>query len=134
MNERVLVVEDDADLLSALCEVLTGFGFEVDGVRGKAEARARLGQRAPDVMLLDLVLDGEPCEDFLEALADNANAPPVVLCSAAHTEGGEISSRYAVSFVAKPFDIHRLLDAIDEAHRMNLRPSLRSLLASAAQR
>lgn len=132
MNERVLVVEDDADLLAALCDVLAIFGFQVEGVRGTAEASERLRCSTPDVMVLDLVLDGQPCAAFLDALADNANAPPVVLCSAAHAEGGELSHRYEVSFVAKPFDVDRLLDAIDEAHRRQLRPSHRSILVAKA--
>lgn len=127
MNERVLVVEDDADLLAALCDVLSIAGFRVEGVRGTAEASVRLRAGMPDVMVLDLVLDGRACEGFLETLADNEQAPPVVLCSAAHVAGGELSHRYEVSFVAKPFDVDRLLDAIDEAHRRQLRPSHRSI-------
>jgi DNA-binding response OmpR family regulator len=121
MEERVLVVEHDPDLLDVLCTVLTGLGFEVDGVPGAAEATQRLRRSAPDVMLLDVLLDGEECEELLESLGDDA--PPIVLCSATRRAGNDISARYAVPFVEKPFDLDILVEALDDAQRSVRRPS-----------
>lgn len=123
INDKVLVVEDDADLLTTMCSVLTTAGFVVDGVRDVRAAHERLRREQPDVMLLDLVLDGRHCEELLESLAGDANAPPVVLCSATHRTGSKFSSRYAVSFIPKPFDVDQLIDAIEDARLTGRRPS-----------
>jgi two-component system nitrogen regulation response regulator NtrX len=122
-NETVLVVEDDEDLLATLCSVLSIEGFRVSGVRNAASAHEHLRHRSPDVMLLDLFLDGRLCEEFLEELACSADAPPLVLCSATHRMGTKFSNRYAVSFIAKPFDVEQLVDAIEDAQRAGRRPS-----------
>jgi DNA-binding NtrC family response regulator len=123
MSGRVLVVEDDDDLLATLSALLTGQGFLVETARGAKEASERLLRDVPDVMVLDLFLNGRLCEDFIESLVDNIDAPPVVICSATHRVGDDLSSRYAIPFIAKPFDIDALLEAIEEAHRTHRRPS-----------
>ena len=67
MGVRVLVVEDEADLRTALVELLTIWGYRVFAARDGREAleRLRAGQE-PVLMLLDLqmpVMDGDALLD-----------------------------------------------------------------------
>jgi CheY-like chemotaxis protein len=57
---RVLVVDDERDTLDLFQHVLGRTGAEVETAASAAEARARLEQRRPDVILCDI---GMPDED-----------------------------------------------------------------------
>ena len=54
MNRSVLVVEDDADLASLLQMILTDGGYEVALAGDGLQALARLEERMPGVILLDM--------------------------------------------------------------------------------
>ena len=51
-----MLVEDDANALSALSELVAREGFTVSSATTLQEARSRMGERRPDVVLLDLFL------------------------------------------------------------------------------
>src|SRR6185369_3954551 len=53
---QILVVDDDPDILEALSEILEAEGYEVDRARHGQEALARIEQRRPDLILLDLMM------------------------------------------------------------------------------
>jgi DNA-binding NtrC family response regulator len=124
VKEHLLVVEDDMDLLSTMCTVLRCCGYEVDGARRLDEASEWLERRSVDVILLDLLLGGGRCDEFLEELARRDAAPATILCSATPRLAKEVAERFAISYVSKPFEMERLLDAIADAHAQHRRPSL----------
>ena len=53
-NRRVLVIEDDVDLNTAYCLVLSREGFEVASVKDGLEGIEKLKGFTPDLVLLDL--------------------------------------------------------------------------------
>ena len=57
---RVLVVEDEPVILRLLEETLAGDGADVVTVRDADEALKALGQQRFDVVLVDLLLPGQP--------------------------------------------------------------------------
>lgn len=60
---RVLVVDDEPQLLRGLTIVLRGAGYVFESARTASEALAVMAERAPDALLLDLALpDGEAIE------------------------------------------------------------------------
>ena len=53
---RVLVVDDDAENLAGMCELLAFWGYEVEAVADGKAALAAAGRQCPDVAVMDLGL------------------------------------------------------------------------------
>jgi len=56
MNEKILVVDDDPDILDALAMILESQGYQVITARDGAEGLASLKAEAPDLLILDLLM------------------------------------------------------------------------------
>jgi two-component system alkaline phosphatase synthesis response regulator PhoP len=115
---RVLVVEDDSSISQLLRVILETEGHEVlsadDGSRGLAMAT----RRAPDVILLDVMMPFMDGFAVLEALREDERTVmvPVVMLSAIQKESVEERCYRlgAQAFVRKPFDPDILLGTIEE--------------------
>jgi two-component system KDP operon response regulator KdpE len=101
---RVLVVDDEPQILRGLRVVLRNAGFRVDVAATKAEALDALAARPPDAMVLDLVLpDGsgvEVCRDVRRW-----SGLPVIVLSAVGDEREKVRALDAGAddYVTKPF-------------------------------
>lgn len=111
-RKRLLVVEDDAEVLEALCEVFVDDGYEVVRAGNGAEA-LRYFERAapPDLIVLDLTMPVMDGYEFLErrALRRDLVAIPVLVLSA--TPAVRLSGRN-VEFLPKPLDVDVLLPTV----------------------
>jgi DNA-binding response OmpR family regulator len=106
----ILVVEDDADITDVITLLLEGDGHEVLHAASGAEALAKLRDRRPDVVLLDVMLPGMDGWSVLERiksdLDEQVSSIPVLMVTARTgiedrlrgTIGG------ALFFISKPFD------------------------------
>ena len=56
MAEKILVVDDDPDILDALTMILESQGYEVVTARDGMEGLANLKAETPDLMILDLLM------------------------------------------------------------------------------
>ena len=56
MAEKILVVDDDPDILDALTMILESQGYEVVTARDGVEGLANLKAETPDLMILDLLM------------------------------------------------------------------------------
>lgn len=65
---RILVVEDDAQLLGYLCTLLVGWGYRVEPARSATEALSGCDRECPDVVISDLLMPGMGGIDLLKAL------------------------------------------------------------------
>ncbi len=120
----ILVVDDDGDIRMALEMLLSYEGYEVWTAKDGAEAVARLdaeeaqGRHAACV-LSDMKMPGMNGLELLEALADRAGAPPVVMISG-HGDvqtAVEAVRRGAVNFLEKPLDDNHVLVTLRAAIR-----------------
>lgn len=57
-QERVFIIEDEADILEVLVYNLTREGYKVESARDGEEGLRKIRQKAPDLVLLDLMLPG----------------------------------------------------------------------------
>ena len=117
---RVLIADDNPDILILLRTNLRAAGYESLEAGNGQIALERIAEDRPDVVLLDLmmpVLDGW---GVLEALRGNTDAPPVIVVSASDSSANVERARElgVAAYVTKPFNL----------------PALVQLVASVAQR
>jgi len=110
----VLVVEDRPGVRHLLEVALTQEGLRVVAVGDADDALAAAVAMPPDLVLLDLLLPGNPSASFLRALRQlpsGAETPVIVLSG---LDGGLAASRAAGAqdFIAKPFDLRDLLQRV----------------------
>jgi len=113
---RVLIVDDQADVLEALKLLLKGEGFEVESAASPRAALAALEARDFDALLVDMnytrdTTSGAEGFDLLSRLQAVDGAPPVVVMTAWGTIDGAVEAmrRGARDYVEKPWDNRRLL-------------------------
>ena len=111
--KRILIIDDEAEIVAALEEILTDEGYEVATATQGREGLAEMEKRRPDLVLLDLmmpVMDGATTLKAMET-REEWRGVPVVLMSA----GGQDAARRSGErpFLAKPFDLTQLFAMID---------------------
>jgi DNA-binding response OmpR family regulator len=111
---RVLIVEDDPDLLVVLRVNLNSAGFEPILAADGRTAVARVAIERPDAVLLDVMLPGIDGWQVLEELHAQGDRVPVIVCSAKKDPADIERARSlgAVDYLVKPFDIDRLVDTV----------------------
>jgi CheY-like chemotaxis protein len=109
----VLVVDDDPDILEAICDILEGEGYRVARARHGEEALVRVEAQRPDVILLDLmmpVMDGVAFSQALRQRPSFRDVPVVVISADGNPQ--RAAAVGAVGYLAKPFDIDALLSQV----------------------
>ena len=106
----VLVVDDDPDILDAVCDILESEHYRVARARHGQEAPDRVAEEQPAIVLLDLmmpVMDGVAFAQVLRARYAGHEIPIVVISADGNPQ--RAASVGARGFLAKPFDIDALL-------------------------
>jgi len=106
----VLVVDDDPDILDAICDILETERYRVARARHGAEALERVADERPAVILLDLmmpVMDGVTFASVLRQRPSVSDVPILVISADGNPQ--RAASVGARGYLAKPFDIDALL-------------------------
>ncbi len=112
--KRILLVEDDQQLLEGLEYNLSRAGFEMLMARDGEEG-LRMAQRdAPDLVLLDLMLPKRSGFEVLEELVSQGASYPIFLLSARSQEADKLRGfdLGAVDYLTKPFSVGELIARI----------------------
>ncbi len=115
---RVLVVDDEPQMLRALTTNLRVRGYEVDEADSGEQALEVAARRRPDVVVLDLGLPGIDGVDVVHGLRGWTEVPILVL-SAREDEGSKVEALDAGAddYVTKPFGMNELLARLRAALR-----------------
>lgn len=106
---RVLIVEDDVQVVHGLVGGLGRAGFDVTVAMDGVDA-SRLALHPFDAVVLDLMLPGRTGFDVLTAMSGRVSTPVVVLSARTELDARLLSFRLgAVDFVPKPFWIEELV-------------------------
>jgi DNA-binding NtrC family response regulator len=119
---RLLVVEDDPAVRTTIVTFLELEGYAVDAVSSTGEALERLLENTYPIVISDIYIDDRTGLDVLNAARDKDPDCSVILMTArgtmetvmAATRGG------AFDYVAKPFEIDRMLETIKRAETARL--------------
>ena len=115
---RVLVVDDEPQILRALQTSLRGAGYEVDAATTGEEALTLAAVRPPDAVILDLVLPDARGTDVARELRAWSSAPIIVLSVVGdETEKVAALDAGADDYVTKPFGVDELLARLRAALR-----------------
>ena len=114
--KRILVVDDDPDILEALKLTLEYAGYEVTTTE-KGEYAENLRDTKgglPDVIILDVLLSGKDGRLICQKLKsqDDTKHIPIIMISAHPNAKQSIRLVGADEFLAKPFDYNELIEKI----------------------
>ena len=116
-KEKILIIEDEADLVKGLKLNLADEGYEVDWAADGREGLRRALEDAPDLIILDIMLPGmnglEVCRELRQK---KANIPVIMLTA----KGEEVDKVVGLEigaddYMTKPFSVRELLARI-KAH------------------
>ena len=116
MSKRLLVVDDEPNLLVAVAACLRGEGYEVTTARGGREALVRLAETMPDLIVSDIRMpgmDGYTLARQIRANARTALVPIVFLTAKDETADRIEGFRNGVdAYLTKPFEPDELVAVI----------------------
>jgi CheY-like chemotaxis protein len=119
-KQRVMIIEDDADMIELLALILKRGGYQPISALGGVEGLRMLRDGGADLILLDLMMEDMNGWAVLEAIrADEAlRHTPVLIVSARHylEDGGQARANQHLfeGYLVKPFIMKDLLTQIME--------------------
>lgn len=115
---RVLVVDDDPDILNLVIARCRGAGHKVLGATSGQEALEALGDTPPDVVILDVGLPTMTGFELLEELRKRdgmQEVPAIFLSARVQQESIDAGHALGAAYLTKPFVASALLAAIEKA-------------------
>jgi two-component system, OmpR family, KDP operon response regulator KdpE len=120
---RVLVVDDEPQILRALRAALKGHGYDVQTAADGEEALDALALHPPDIVVLDLVMPGKSGFDVVREVrgwSQSAQRTPAIIVLSARGEDRDKVTALdlgADDYLTKPFSMNELLARIRVALR-----------------
>ncbi|ETX02224.1 MAG: response regulator [Candidatus Entotheonella factor] len=120
MNEtptKILLVDDEIDVLRLLSIRLNASGYEVVTAESGEQALAQLSVSRPNLVITDLRMDGMDGMALFDAIQQSNTTLPVILLTAHGSipDAIDATNRGVFSFLTKPWDSQTLLDHIQKA-------------------
>ncbi|MFJ7587482.1 response regulator [Streptomyces sp. NPDC097617] len=121
---RVLVVDDEPQLVRAMVISLRARTYEVDSAPDGGTALQAAADRRPDVVLLDLGLPDMDGVDVIKRLRAQSQVP-ILVVSARHYSGEKVQALDAGAddYITKPFSMNELLARLGAVTRRTLAQS-----------
>lgn len=128
MTKKILVVDDEKDVVDYLTTVLRYGGYEVISAGNVDEAIERVKQENPDLITLDIIMPGKTGIKGFEKLRRTSGIPsdiPVIVVTGyQQTEHYQMNPEFLMevktvpppaAFFEKPFDEKAFLEAVERA-------------------
>src|SRR5579884_3291379 len=112
-SKKILVVDDESDIVDFLMTVLQDEGYDVICASDGVEALSKIREAIPTLVLLDLMMPRMTGFDVLDALREEPvnQRPSIIVLSAKSTHEDVLNAleKGANDFIPKPFDLEDLL-------------------------
>ena len=128
MSTKILVVDDDPDILEAISIILEAHGYQVVTARDGIEGLHQLKEEKPDLMILDLMmpkLDGfGVCKELKDPRWSKYAHMPIIILSSVRQDASK--RRYELEtgvqldvddYVEKPIEHNILLERVEKVLR-----------------
>lgn len=107
MGKRVLLIEDEPNIIEAISFVLSRDGYTVHTHEDGETAMDKLRKATPDMVILDVMLPGKSGFDILRDMRDEAQTadlPVLMLTAKGQAKDRELALRLGANhFMTKPF-------------------------------
>jgi two-component system response regulator PilR (NtrC family) len=107
---RILIIDDEASLLEFLSLLFEEEGYQVATAASMADARARLEESEPDLVLCDILMpDGNGLELLREVRAGSPHTAVIMMTAYSSAKTAiEAMKAGAYDYIPKPFDVEEL--------------------------
>ncbi|MDC1381060.1 response regulator [Octadecabacter sp.] len=116
MGQRVLLIEDEPNIIEAISYILSKDGWTVHTHSDGETAMDKVLQGVPDLVILDVMLPGRSGYDILRDLrSDSATAdvPVMMLTARGQAKDRDLATRLgATHFMTKPFSNADILESV----------------------
>src|SRR6185437_2582406 len=118
-NPKILIVDDDTDLLELLTIRLTAAGYKTEAVQSAEAALNYLDVARPQLVISDMQMSGMDGMALFEHIHRTQPTLPVIILTAHGTIPDAVAAvqRGVFGYLAKPFDSKTLLAKISQALR-----------------
>jgi CheY-like chemotaxis protein len=116
--QRIVVADDNQDILDFIGVALEGAGYEVETVPEGAQALASLGSRPADLLITDLFMPGQQGFETISRCKAEFPHTKIIVISAGNVPGMKHDFLAAVELLGvaatlrKPFDADTLIDTV----------------------
>jgi DNA-binding response OmpR family regulator len=117
MSKKILIIDDDPDILEIISLLLVEGGYEVRMLSCGETVFDDIKDFQPDLVLMDVMLAGMDGRAICRSIKENhlTSFLPVILLSGTHDLAESLHLAGAPNdFIAKPFDIDYLLNKIEK--------------------
>ncbi|MGZ3776324.1 MAG: response regulator [Mucilaginibacter sp.] len=116
MSKKILIIEDDEDILQVLETVLVHNDYTVNGLERTDDILKSIEQYSPDLVLTDYLLSGTNGGKICQQIKSHKETChiPVILISAYPELAISLGHFGFDAFITKPFDINVLVNKIGE--------------------
>lgn len=118
MGKRVLLIEDEPNIIEAIRFILTRDGYAVDTHSDGSTALQAIVAKAPDMVILDVMLPNRSGFEILRELRAGAateGLPVLMLTARGQKKDREMAERFGASqFMTKPFSNSEMLRSVSE--------------------
>ncbi|MFQ6547975.1 response regulator transcription factor [Aestuariibius sp. 2305UL40-4] len=116
MGRRVLLIEDEPNIIEAISFILSRDGWTVHTHSDGLTAADRVREGKPELVILDVMLPGRSGFDILRDLRaseETAAVPVLMLTARGQTKDREMAERLGVSqFMTKPFSNAEVIESV----------------------
>ena len=117
MSEKILVIDDEPDILRIVSFLLKNWGFEVLTANNGQEGLNVLENQKPDLILLDASMPKMNGLQMLEMIQDEPeirDIPVIMLTAHSDQNNIDIAASYGIQdYITKPFEPFELRERID---------------------
>ena len=116
MKKKILIIEDDNDILDITTTVLNIANYEVAGTNGTDDIIALVKAHQPDLVLTDYMLPGLTGGQICKLIKNNKETGkiPVILMSAYQKQAIAVGNFDYDAYIKKPYNIDQLINVIDK--------------------
>jgi len=113
---RILVVDDDKDIVNLVCDILEDEGFEMDKAYAGDTALQKIISKNYDLVILDIMLPGIDGVDICKRVRDKIETPIILLTAKDSRMDKVLGFEFgADDYITKPFDNYELIARV-KAH------------------
>ena len=117
-DRKVLLIEDEPNIIEAIRFILTREGWRVDTHGDGETAVEAVRSRAPDLVILDVMLPNKSGYDILHELRakdETQDIPVLILTARGQKKDRELAEKLGASkFMTKPFSNGEILSTVRE--------------------